>query len=119
MSTKIFSILILWLLSASCAPSEKDQLLREAEEAVRRQMRDPDSVLFRDSHLSSVYPDRGLVCMGEFNAKNGYGGYVGYRNYQYSREHGVVITGSETYSQSIASACLEEFEKKLKKLKKI
>lgn len=102
---------------AACAPSQEEKLLEEAKEAVRQQVRDPESVQFRESAFTSIYPDRGLVCMGEFNAKNGYGGYVGFETYRYSREYGLTTTGSEPHFQTVANACLEEIKKETEQIK--
>jgi hypothetical protein len=48
---------------------------RKVEQAVRDRLRDPDSAIFRDVH----YYSNNQVGCGMVNAKNGMGGYVGYR----------------------------------------
>jgi len=106
------------ILFVSCSPSPKEKLLDEAQNAVRQQMRDPETVEFRESVLTSVYPDQGLVCMGEFNAKNGYGGYVGYETYRYSRQDGLAITASEPNFEIVASACLEAIKSQTENINK-
>ncbi|GGZ94146.1 hypothetical protein [Novosphingobium arvoryzae] len=106
------------LLFVSCSPSPKEKLLDEAQNAVRQQMRDPETVQFRESVLTTIYPDQGLVCMAEFNAKNGYGGYVGYETYSYSRQDGLAITGSESNFQTVMNACLEAMKSETEKINK-
>jgi hypothetical protein len=81
-------------------------------------MRDPETVQFRESALTTIYPDQGLVCMGEFNAMNGYGGDVGYETYSYSRQDGLSITGSEPNFQTVVDACLEAIKSETEKLNK-
>lgn len=49
------------------------------ESSVRQEMRDPGSAQFRNLRvLAGEREDQRLVC-GEVNAKNGYGGYVGFK----------------------------------------
>lgn len=67
---------------------------KEALDAVRERTREPESVKFRNitvkrnNHANVVY-----VC-GEYNAKNAYGGYVGYEFFVASED------GSEVYTKS-------------------
>lgn len=56
-------------------------LERNAKEAVAGQMKDPNSIEFRNI---VSYPDKDLVC-GEVNAKNSYGAYSGYTRFYYYR----------------------------------
>jgi hypothetical protein len=51
----------------------------QAKDAVRQRLADPDSAKFRN--VRNVNGD--VVC-GEFNAKNGMGGYVGYRRFVFT-----------------------------------
>lgn len=62
--------LALVLLLAACGSGTAAR-----ENAVAAQMRDPASVQFRD-----VRAGRQTLC-GEINAKNGFGGYVGFRRF--------------------------------------
>ena len=55
--------------------------VKEAEDAVARQLRDPESAQFRDVKYFQRY-----VC-GEVNAKNGMGGYVGFTRFIYDQEN--------------------------------
>lgn len=56
-----------------------------AMEAVRNEMRDPEATQFRDVRTC---PGKASVVVGEFNGKNGLGGYTGFRKFVYS--HGEV-----------------------------
>lgn len=68
-------------LALSPAAEAAPLSVAQAEEAVRREMRDPDSVHFRNVHLySGVSPGWYKFC-GEFNARNGFGGYTGFQHF--------------------------------------
>lgn len=53
----------------------------QIEEDVRRDMLDPDAVQFRNIE-SCYYNDK--VWHGEFNAKNAYGAYTGFKSFYYA-----------------------------------
>lgn len=53
----------------------------EAEDAVRRLMRDPDATQFRDVETCSA--DREVI-RGDANSKNGFGAYTGFKPFFYS-----------------------------------
>lgn len=56
---------------------KKSQLIPLAKQALTSNLRDPDSVKFRNVRL--VKYGEGYIVCGALNAKNGYGAYVGYR----------------------------------------
>lgn len=58
-----------------------------AKAAVERTLIDPESVRYRDLHEA---PGKG-VC-GQYNAKNSYGGYVGFKGFAWTEATGQVIT---------------------------
>lgn len=60
--------------SAHAAPANT-KLIAQAKESVTRKLKDPESARFR-----GVFTMRGSVC-GEVNAKNSYGGYVGFKRF--------------------------------------
>lgn len=60
-------------------------LIAGAKRCVVHELRDPSSAQFR---AISVYP--GAIC-GEINQKNGFGGYVGFRKFSFSRGDGRVV----------------------------
>lgn len=66
---RLIPLLCAGLALASCGNSE-------VEDAVRSQMRDPDSVKFRD--IARCSHDRDMW-QGDYNAKNGFGAYTGYQ----------------------------------------
>lgn len=68
---------------ASCAA--EDPVITTAKERISRQLRDPASVQFRNVER---HP-KGAVC-GEYNAKNGYGAYVGFKPFGYTSKGDVI-----------------------------
>ena len=64
------------------APSKTKKIgevsIRKVKTAIEQSLKDPDSVKYRKIVIASN--DGSLIC-GEFNAKNGMGGYAGYRRF--------------------------------------
>lgn len=60
----------------------REGFLRAAKRSITRSFKDPDSALFRDLYISNKATP--TLC-GEVNAKNSYGGYVGYKRFFYNR----------------------------------
>lgn len=58
-------------------PNPNAAIIARAKAAVARDMKDPGSVQFRNVRVYR-HDEQVHVC-GEFNAKNGYGGYVGFQ----------------------------------------
>jgi len=54
-----------------------EKTITTAQEHIKKGMKDPDSAKFQNARLVDF--DKGAVVCGEVNAKNSYGGYVGYR----------------------------------------
>lgn len=75
---------------ASCQQRPEDVLVEEAHAAVLRALKDPDSAKF-DDQLVRAFPKRGLVCGGQVNSKNSFGGYTGAQAYYYKRGGGVFL----------------------------
>lgn len=73
---KILVILACFALcTASAAAPSNAKMITKAKESVTKKLKDPESVRFRD-----VFVMRESVC-GEVNAKNSYGGYVGFKRF--------------------------------------
>ncbi|WP_372502401.1 hypothetical protein P7L66_13330 [Tistrella mobilis] len=60
--------------------AQAKDLRRAGLDAVLRQLKDPDSAKFRDVRLVD-HPAGGRVVCGEVNARNSYGGYVGFARF--------------------------------------
>jgi hypothetical protein len=69
-------ITALFATSAYCQPKLDEALLRTAFASFK----DPSSVQFRDLKYKEKTPGGWAMC-GEFNAKNSYGGYVGFQRF--------------------------------------
>jgi hypothetical protein len=54
----------------------KEKTITAAQESVRKKLKDPDSAKFQNTRITDY--NGGRVVCGEVNAKNIYGGYVGY-----------------------------------------
>lgn len=69
----VFSIML--FASVSVAAETADARIDAAHQLVERKLKDPSSVQYRKVRFID---DEAAVC-GEFNAKNSYGGYVGFK----------------------------------------
>ena len=63
---------------ADAMPIADDELIATAKQKIERQLRDPGSAQYRDVTVRRARLP--MVC-GEVNAKNAYGGYVGFRRF--------------------------------------
>lgn len=77
-----------------CSPAEW-----RAKDQVRKMLNDPDSAQWRRLSASD-----GMVC-GQVNAKNAFGGYVGYRSFMVKDGELFMSNDEETASQ-IGSCCI-------------
>lgn len=76
---------------SGCGDPPPDPLIQRAEDAVRAQLKDPDSSEFRNVSRCGT----GQAATGDVNAKNGFGGYVGYVHFYYADgDAGLVDDGS-------------------------
>lgn len=66
-------------MGAYAARHGREQATEKSLESVKRQLKDPESARFQNIRLSAY--NGGLVLCGELNAKNSYGGYVGFRRF--------------------------------------
>lgn len=77
----------------------EQEMVSEAEAAVRGKLKDPDSTQFRNVHGASPVEGGPLMAVcGEFNSKNGYGGYVGYAPFAYSQGKAYIWRDTERFS---------------------
>ena len=56
-----------------------EEIIKLAQESVKGELKDPDSANFRNEKI--IRNEKGLYVCGEVNAKNSYGGYVGFMPY--------------------------------------
>lgn len=87
-----FAVLIGLAALAVEAGASDEAAIAEAKERVAREMRDPESAQFRDI---KVLPGKeGPIICGQVNAKNAYGGYVGFNPFLVAGSS--VMLGSDT-----------------------
>lgn len=75
---KIVATLALIGVAFGAGAQSTDQLISDAKAAIIQKLKDPASASFRDVvYVPTAQGTGGTVC-GEVNAKNAYGGYVGF-----------------------------------------
>lgn len=85
--------------------------IKKAKLAITARFKDPDSAKFRSLYISNkALP---TLC-GEVNAKNSYGGYVGYRGFIYNEAGQFLDDGKELgegflYRSMFQTSCSEKF----------
>lgn len=90
--------------------SDSDQLISEAKTEVEKDLRDPMSAQYRNVR---VLPGQMTVVCGEVNAKNAYGGYVGFRRFLSTAEATILEDTGAQYAlrnvqdQIFSSLCPE------------
>ena len=57
----------------------QEKTITAAQDAAKKGLKDPDSAKFQNLRIADF--DGGKVVCGEINAKNSYGGYVGYKRF--------------------------------------
>lgn len=77
---KIFLTATLAICSTVSFAANDQSLINEAKKGIKYQLKDPTSVLFRDVRVVKNTEGKKTVC-GEVNAKNIYGGYVGFKSF--------------------------------------
>lgn len=70
--------------------------VKRAKRNISDNFKDPDSAKFRDVIISK--PDVPTLC-GQVNAKNSYGGYVGYKLFLHNAVHSIVSDSSNAISE--------------------
>ena len=88
-------------VKASSAKDGEEKTFAAAQAAAKRLLKDPDSATFRSLRISK-YNGFEVVC-GEINAKNSYGGYVGYNKFV-AGTTGATIFATDTEYPDIADA---------------
>lgn len=83
-------IVVMFLAGCHWSPGSESSRIREAQEVVARELRDPGSAQFRD--VREVELDNGMLAYcGEVNGKNAFGAYSGYRAFVLRRGTNVAL----------------------------
>jgi hypothetical protein len=100
-------LIALWCdpsLAQSNNPTHEATAVSKAKTAILRRLKDPESARFRDIHVRVEKAAAGnlvtVVC-GQVNAKNSFGGYVGFRPFLYTL---IPTAGMITIADDTASA---------------
>lgn len=81
----------------------EDPLIKAAKDAVRYDAKDPESVQFRNVHACA----KPNAVYGEYNAKNSYGAYVGFRPFIYAGAQ-VWTAGEAAGYEAISKLCYSD-----------
>jgi hypothetical protein len=80
-------------VAPAITPNQEDKkngnhidFVKKSKERITSSMKDPSSVLYRNLFISN---QNTMTLCGELNAKNSYGGYVGFRRFMVSLEIGI------------------------------
>ena len=87
----LFLVLVIATISASIGLCSDRGLVEKAKSEVSRSLKDPEATRFRNVRVKKG--EKGIV-IGEFNAKNGFGAYIGYDKFYYDskKEQGKRVT---------------------------
>jgi hypothetical protein len=103
---KILLVTMLAVSLAACNKQEKketsfeESIFRQAQETVSRDLKDPSSAQFRNLRYVEPY-----VC-GEVNAKNSFGGYVGFKKFSWTMTGGSVMSDkNDEFPHYISTRC--------------
>ena len=107
MHMKFVPLVFIVLLLSSCAslnlvrhtvtPSKPITADKLALQRLAGSLKDPDSLKLRSVSTYSV--DNGSrIIIGEWNAKNSFGGYVGFESFYLRHKNGYIIASHQSYS---------------------
>jgi hypothetical protein len=104
---QLCAVAILGITSGACIAAEKfpvpEARAEQAKNAVKAILKDPESAQFRNLYTKSYAgkPSPNDAVCGEVNAKNSYGGYIGFtRFYQVSPNDPAVLWEKEDWMNS-------------------
>ena len=73
----------------------QEKTIAAAQDAAKKTLKDPDSAKFQNIRMMDY--DGGKVLCGEINAKNSYGGYVGYKRFVAGTSAATIFSTSTKY----------------------
>lgn len=91
----VFSVVLLVFAANTSIAASNQQMINEAKQAVKARMKDPESARFR-SLRADLTPNKNVWIKGEYNAKNSFGGYVGFEKFVYFPKEKLLVLESET-----------------------
>lgn len=75
----------------------QEKAFAAAQDAAKEGLKDPDSAKFQNLRIADF--DGGKVVCGEINAKNSYGGYVGYKRFIAGTSAATIYNTSSKYPE--------------------
>jgi hypothetical protein len=75
----------------------QEETIAAAQDSAKRILKDPDSAKFQNLRIAEY--DGGSVVCGEINAKNSYGGYVGYKQFVAGVSGATILDTSSRYPE--------------------
>ncbi|MGE4334467.1 MAG: hypothetical protein AB7E55_00645 [Pigmentiphaga sp.] len=106
MKVRLFAAVVLVIQLVACGGGEQAAVIEKAQGDIVSQLKDPASAQFRNVVVSKTGKGFYLVC-GEVNARNAYGGYVGFKPFIWREgSYGGNIAGErgESYDKDWISA---------------
>lgn len=79
------------------------QTIANAKRALRAELKDPESAQFKDVYANYT-EEYDVVACGRVNAKNGFGGYTGFKRFVSSGKS-VILEGRDNIAQAWREAC--------------
>lgn len=104
-----FAAVLLAIALAACAEADHSAVIGKAQAEIASQLKDPSSAQFRNVKAGKTDKGFDIVC-GEVNARNGFGGYVGFtpfiwREGTYGGAVGAQGKGAHLVNDLIAALC--------------
>lgn len=92
-------IICITLLSLSTSTFADTSAINNTKNIIKNSLKDPDSVIFKDIRAVTNTKGEKSIC-GSYNAKNSYGGYVGYKQFNSDIQTGMLksIAGLDDYT---------------------
>lgn len=80
----------------------QEKTIAAAQDSIKRGLKDPNSAEFQNLRIANY--NNGKVVCGEINAKNSYGGYVGYKRFVAGISGALIFSASNEYDPDINDA---------------
>lgn len=99
--------LVLIACLVAIAPAHATDAIADAKARILETLKDPDSAKFRDVKLYKS----GAVC-GSYNAKNSYGGYVGYTHFGFTAQGAAILPPNTDLTGDYLRASIDLFHER-------
>lgn len=103
----IAAVLVSTSIACFAEPQNESEAIESAKQRILSDLKDPDSTRFRNVREF----ENGAVC-GEYNAKNSYGGYVGYKHFGFTASGASIQPPAKNLSGDYLKYAAEQFYKR-------